>query len=791
MGLVDGTISSLIQGVSQQPARERLKGQVESQENCTSDPVTGVRPRGATEWIDELVSSADTYTAAHHYGDDSGNFVILYKSGEIKVFDVDGTENTVTVDSGADSYIPASGLEFIGIDDDIYLVDTAVTTAMLSGTRTYQDHGSLFFLLGGQYGREYSVTLNWKDAAETEYSQTYTYTTPNGSSASHINLIATDAIAESLVTGLVAITEINDDFDITRQDDVVYIERKTGADVATYSISVSDGDGGANMFAVNNKVDDVGDLPRYAPQGYLVAVEENATSDADNWYLEFVLDEGDEVVGDGFGSAGKWVETVSPDVDYQLDPSTMPHMLEKTGPSAFTLKQVEWEDRAVGDDSTNPLPSFIGHAINDMEAFQGRLVLLADVNLVTSRTDKPNNFFKQSATTTNDDDPIDVKSKLGSFVLKQAVPHNRDLLVFGDTAQFILFGRNAITPDNTSLVLTTEFETSLEANPVSAGRNVFLSFDIGQFTGIHEYFTEGSQDINDSRQITQHVSKYIKGSATKMAGTTNFNKLLVQTDSTDTDLYLYEYIWDNSQKVQSAWSKWSFSRDVVHFFFLGNLLYLVMKDGNSYGLFKLVVDDVEDDGVGYRVTLDDKYKESSVDTTLTLPYDVDDINNYVAVQGEGCPYPGLRVSIDSISGDTVTLSESMASGEVIFGRRYSRSIEPTMPFLRDREGVKIDSGSLTIKYFVVYFLDTGEFCANITDDYGYEVNVEYSGRVLGSPNNLIGQPSVSDGNFRVPFKKNTDNSQLKLESNSHLPFAFTEIGWVGSWKKKGRRTTGG
>lgn len=791
MAKVDGSISSLIQGVSQQPARERLPGQGELQINCSSDPVNGLTRRGPSEFVAQLINSADDYTFEDYDAESLGHFEMAYKKGEIRVFNLDGTENTVTVDGTADDYIPASGLKFIGIDGDIYLVDTAKTVEMLSDTRNYVENGSLVFWLGGQYGRDYSITIEWGATTVTG-----TYTSPDGSTSTDIEEIATDYIADKVLNdvtnGLVADTNFTTNFDYYIESDVIYFIPKDASGITEYEVTVSDGDGGANMFLCKQSVPDVGSLPRFAPQGFLVKIRESANASADDWYVEFVVEaETAPSIGDDFGSKGAWVETLAPDLEYQLDPETMPHILEKTGATAFTLKQAEWADREVGDDNTNPLPSFVGQTINDINAFQGRLALTSDVNLILSRTNKHTNFFNQSATALADDDPIDISSALGTFVLKDLVPHNRDLIVFSDDAQFIMFGRNAITPRNSSLVLTTEFETDLTATPVGAGRNIFFSFKYGNYSGLQEFFTEGSQDINDSRPITQHVAKYIQGVSKQLISTTNFNKLLVRTDYDEKVVYFYEYIWLNNQKVQTSWSKWTFDFDIKHMFFKDNVLYFVHQDGNSYEMYTLDLDDTPDSSTGYRVMLDQRIERTSVNTTFTVPYDIDDVDNYVAIQGTDCPNPGMKVLIDNYSSGTITLKSDMGGGTVLFGRKYQSRYIPTSPFVRDQDGVKVGSGVLTIKHFIIHFATTGYFEAYVTDDYGYEAVIEYNGRILGSPTNVLGEPAIASGSYLIPYKKNAETSNLEIRSDSHLPFYLTEMEWVGSWRKKGRRITGG
>lgn len=788
MALVDGSISSLIQGVSQQPERERLPGQCTVQENYSSDPVNGLQRRGPLEHVKSLISDANTYKFDYYNAGSLGKFIIANRAGVIRVFGLDGTEYTVNIDADAAAYLTDQQMLFIGLDNIIYVADPTKTVQVLSGGKPYADKSAIAFLLGGQYGRTYKIKLKFT-VSGVENNIEASYLTPDGSAASHINNIATNFIATKLETNLNALGAIfTDNFTVTREDDVLSVER---TDSSEFTLSVEDGDGGVNFIAVNNSVGDIGDLPRYAPQGYYVKVDESGSATIDDWYLEFVAEDDTIAIGDGFGTEGVWVETVAPGLDYQFDTATMPHQLVKDEFDVFTFKRGAWEDRRVGDDDTNPLPSFVGNTINDLQTFQGRLAITSDVNIVMSRTNAHTDFFKESATALIDSDPIDISSSIGTFILRDMVPHNRDLVIFSDAAQFIVFGRNAITPQNTSLVLTTEFDADLSAKPTAAGRAVFFGYKYGNFTGIQEFFTDGATDINDARNITQNVLQYIKGKPTQLISTTNFNKLIVRSDADKSRIYVYEYIWVQNQKAQSAWSSWKFSSNVEHCFFVDNLLYAVVSDGTDYRLTVLDLDVTADNGLDFRIELDNKIEAKTVNTAFDVPYTVDDIDTYVAVQGTGCPNPGLRVLIDSIVGNTVTLQKDMGGGNVFFGKRYKSIYQPTQPFVRDRDGVAIGSGHLIVKEYTVYFEDTGYLEALITDEYGYYSSVEYKGRVIGSPDNLIGKPAISDGRFKIPYKKNTTNSNLVIQSDDYTPMSLLELEWKGQYRKKGRRITGG
>lgn len=792
---VDGAASSLIQGVSQQPARERLPGQCTLQENMSSDPVNGLIRRPPTDHVAGLFTSASSYRFFEYNGESLGHFIIAYKSGDIRVFGLDGAEKTVTVQPGSAAYLTDAEMRAVGIDNKIYITNPGVTAAMLGTTKTYIKTGSIAFLLGGEYGRKYELKVNWRDAGNVAQTATVSYTTPDGSASSHILDIATDAIATQLTALFVANGTLNGIFDITRVSDVLYIRKKTASTIIAYSVEVSDGAGGVNFLAVNNSVTDTGKLPRYAPQGYVVNVTESGTSSVDDWWLEFVVPDDDAgnavATGAGFGLTGKWVEAVAPDIPYLLDTTTMPHVLTKTGATTFSFGPATWEGRLVGDETTNANPSFVGNTIVDMQAFQGRLVLLSDVNCVMSRSNKHTAFFNQSATTLADSDPIDISSSLGTYLLRRVIPHNRDLIIMSDRAQFIVFGRNMLTPKNSSLVLTTEFETDLSATPVGSGKNIFMCSKYGEFVSVQEYFAESSTDTNNARSITQHVLQYVQGTPVQLVSTTNFSKLLVRTDKDLRSLYMYEYIWAGDTKAQSAWSTLVFPDPVVFAFFDNSLMYMVCKGtDNVYRLRTLNLNIVPDTGVGYRVMLDMKVRAPGVGSTFTVPYPVDDISNFVAVQATGCPNPGMLAPIQSFAAGVVTLRGNMGGGTVVFGKKFSSRYIPTPFMVKDQDKVKIGRGKLTIKHVFVFFSDTGHAEVTVRDEFGYSQTVVYTGRIVGDPNNRLGEAVVTDGSFAVPVKKNADRAELEVFSDSHLPLSLLELEWVGQWRKSGKRIQG-
>ena len=129
---VSGTLGSLLQGVSQQPASIRNDGQVTEQINMVSDVVRGLTSRPSTE----LVAYNAVATAGLEFRNvtvSGTRFQMGYKAGVLEVIDELGVNRTVTLDAGVSSYI-GSAMEVYVYDDVTYLLNRDKVTLMDTST---------------------------------------------------------------------------------------------------------------------------------------------------------------------------------------------------------------------------------------------------------------------------------------------------------------------------------------------------------------------------------------------------------------------------------------------------------------------------------------------------------------------------------------------------------------------------------------------------------------------------------------------------------------------------------
>ena len=111
-------------------------------------------------------------------------------------------------------------------------------------------------------------------------------------------------------------------------------------------------------------------LPLNCPKDFKIKIIGDPEIDQDDYYVKFTTSNGSD------WSEGSWEETVGFNTIQSFDASTMPLTLVNDGVDSFTLQEVSWDSRAVGDDDTNPMPSFVGKNINNIGLFKNRLVML-------------------------------------------------------------------------------------------------------------------------------------------------------------------------------------------------------------------------------------------------------------------------------------------------------------------------------------------------------------------------------------------------------------------------------
>lgn len=793
-----------IQGVSQQPPKVRLPGQSTLQENAISSVVSGLIRRPGTVRLASLFEESSALTRFHYYnrGDNERYIIAIEPNSLPRVFGLNGDEYTIENMLSDEDYVrvsnPDETLSFDTIGDFTFITNSSVIPKKSTNLTPSLNKAVIINVQFADYGRDYIIKVDGEQAAR--------YSSPDGEDASQITQVDTGFVATALASGVnrdnggvgpedsgfhidEGLLDIGGDFEVLLQGNTIILSRLDNGD---FTVTTEDGADGRDLFAIKNSVKEVSDLPLYAPEGYKVEVVGSGASSADNYWLEAQSVEGDVV---------RWVESNGPEVSTGFDNTTMPHAIVRdrfeNGQPVFQLIEVDWSDRETGDDNTNPFPSFIidEFPITSLGTFQNRLYLTAGESVVMSRSNYFFEFFRDSVRTALDDDPIDIYADTRQVnYIKNSAVLDGDVAFFSANGQFLLPGREAVTKEKATLRYASTFENIDTCSPVASGDVIFFAFKYGRFSGIREFYTDSFTDTKKARPVTDHVDEYITGTARQLATSTNKNQLIVLGEN-PRELFLYSWLWQGQERVQSSWSKWIMKGDVRYVVYDKETLFIIISRDGTLEVETMELGDPDDPGLDFPVRLDRRVLLTATRDnghwSFTMPYDVEPDQEVIAVRGEGCYDKGVTISFDRTGREITTLEDIAEPGEseveVIVGIPFTTRYQPTMPFIKDRNGRVIDTDRLIINDVFINYDKTGDTRVIVENEWGNSRFYEFNGRRLGGVNNLIGFAPLIPGYFSFPIRQNSDRAIFTIETDSHLPFQLRDMEWRGRFNQRGRR----
>jgi len=786
MPLINGSIPNMINGVSQQPPSLRLRTQAELQENALSSVVAGLVKRPCTTHVAELtslnglnVSSAFVHTSRRD-ASTLNNLIVTNNSGtaNLQLIDKDGNSLSVT---GSTAYLnsatnPQEDLAAVTVADVTYILNKKqgvsidpATTPLQASNRRYE---ALVYVKQGDYRTTYTLKVRRPSGSYSTQSYTTGYSTNDSTSATNAAeaSIKTDNIATQLM-GISLPSGVNK----TQYNNVIHLYSDTD-----FEVVAEDSRGNAQLLAFKEETLDFKKLPPDGANGFIIRITGDNAKGQDDYYVK---------LSTGTVGQGVWKETVAPGITYKFNATTMPHQLRRTGATTYVFEPITWAERECGDDDTNPFPVFAEDnlSLNDIFFHRNRLGFLYDENIILSESGEFDayNLFRKTVLTTLDSDPIDVAvSNNQVSILKHAVPFNESLLLFSDQTQFKLNALDYLAPDTVTIDVSTQFEASLKAKPVGAGRYVFFPVRRGKWSGLREYFVDVDTETNDAADITAHIPKYIEGEIVKLEASSNEDTILAVTDAKPNTLYIYRYYWQGKEKLQASWSNWTFGGDILDVSFDKSDINLLIKysDGKiCLERMTLSTDDtVEITQGGWEILLDRREEITASGASHTLPIFWGNANA-VYVTDKGLLIPTTKI-----------VSELAAGNRVFGGIPYTFRYVFSEQVIRSNEET-INLGRLQLRNISVVYNDTGFFEAEVRPN-GSSITAnrnkyltQFTGRLVGSITNILNQPAISDGTFRINVMANSRNLEVELKSDSHLPCAFQSAEWEGYYNIRSQR----
>ena len=843
MPAVTQQIPNFLGGVSRQTDDKKLANQLTECVNGYPDPTFGLLKRPGMKHIEVLKKADGTafnkseLAGASWFFIDraaAGSYIGAIKGTNLYIWTADdGTFCTVT--NNGTGYLTGTSQDdyhFRSIQDTTIITNKTVTTAMdADNTFVAQSQGTIVLktltsgdevkvtIQGASGGTKYVETAIAQSGATFDSFLTGTHT------SHELRGAITDLIQKRHNENNTAFTG---KWYLNAYANSLTIRRTTGSNAILYNqqppsnatykfftLRVVGGTFNNTAEAFQDDVTNVSELPVESYHNHTVKILNSDSAD-DDYYLKFVAK-------DGVDGKGYWQETIARDVSPGLNNATMPHELSNTGATSFTFGPITYKDRLVGDDNTNPKPSFVGKKINSTFFYNNRFGMLSEDNVIFGVANDNFNFFAKSALTQIDSDPIDLNvSSIRPVKLFDVLPSPQGLLLFSERQQFQVYTTEsgALTPTTSVVRALSNYEMADNIRPVDFGTT---SAFVSRVPGYSKLFTMTLRDVQQPPvvvDISKAVLEWLPDTVDDLS-VSSPNSLVVLVDRDTKYLYLYRFYNNGKEDLFQSWVKWELPADVQAAKILNDAVTVVTQFEDEYAIGSIELDELPSgdiiataSGFSGNVPLDMAtrpvspavgvdavvYDSTNDITKVYVPYTPIDDKDAVMLLTVPTADDGTDAELDSDQGYWAKGIERIESGTgyhyfevkgnftsysdgIVVG--YGYDLEAIFPkFYLQRQGTGADyTAALTIARVKLSVGRTGAIQFKLKADGSNEwKNVQHTAegdKYQGDTN-----PVVQERVFTLPIHQRNTNFELKVTSDFPYPVSLVSMMWEGNYSQR-------
>ena len=547
------------------------------------------------------------------------------------------------------------------------------------------------------------------------------------------------------------------------------------------------------MRVMQTAVNDVSRLPNQCRNGYIVKVANARLAEEDDYYLKF---DGQN----GLDGPGSWNECAAPGIDKTL--TNMPLVIQRTSTTKFTIREYIYQDRLVGDDGTNPLPSFYGSRVNKVLFFRNRLAFLSGENVILSRpgTFGTPDFFIESALTVGASDPIDISaSSTFPSEIFDGIEINSGLVVFSSNQQFLLSTDSEIlNPETAKLRSVSTFNYNTAIPPISLGTTIAYLDSSGKFSRFNEVANiarEGEPSVVEQSKV---VPTLIPKEVDLLTNSRDNSMVLIGKTNNDT-VFGYKYFNVGEKREQQAWFKWKFNRPLIYHFVVNDEYFFLDAD---YFLQKVSLVQTDNDiaidheDVNYVLHLDNyttvangSYNATTNLTTFTNQSDwIDQISSYngtlvVIDDNAGATRVGRYAVCTVINNDDFTLPGNWSSATLKIGYLYEYKAEFPRIYPTKIEGERAFAdvnSSVVVHRIKVHFGKIGLYETTLTRKGKPNYSEVYESTLLDEYD-ASDAPYLAEYIKTVPIYERNTNVGITLKSSHPSPATLRGMSWEGDY----------
>ena len=713
-------------------------------------------------------------------------------------------------------------IEVLTLNDTTYVLNKDVTVEMNSTLSAASGHNpdreAFVVVTVNPASGNFEITLEW-DSGDPVHTQTAPSTgvlsaAPGADIQTTLTNIGTQITNQNITTP--TSPDVNPNFQVEVIGSVLHVSADHD-----FRIKITHANP-TNVYVIRDKVTNETRLPNFCKDGTVLKVVNTSNVDFDDWYVKFTTDDGSTT------GEGTWKETVASGLKYQINPNTMPHVLVRKSDGTFyfgpgdgavievinneEFKAPKWDDRNIGDDNTNPLPSFVGKKLSSIFFYRNRLGLLAEDAVNLSRAGDFTNFFATSAQTATDDDPIDISaSGTRPTILHHVLPTSVGLVLYAVNDQFLLStDSDLLSPKTCKINRLSSYECDQQVKPVSLGTtHAFLSksslytkmFELAQITN------ERPPVMNDPSVV---VPEYIPSTIDQFITSPSLSTVSLGTTGSK-DLYQFKFLnRGGEERVVASWYKWVLPGELLCQFFDESSLFVVTLNGtdvhlsrydltqsNESGYLKLTTGESTD------VCLDEYHinplRRGNSPTKVYLPFTYRAGSTVVVIdvggnrkslptaadQTGGKVHEFTSVSTDSL-GDYVSIDEDLLGKNLIIGTLYDMQVDLPKFYRFDSSGDSVnvdDTADLILHRFKVKLGLSGpiNFDVDITGipKWSNNSSVTYPYQYLLNSVNMLPQSTHT-----IPIFQRNENLSVSIKSSTPFPVSLLGMEWEGKYNRR-------
>ena len=230
-------------------------------------------------------------------------------------------------------------------------------------------------------------------------------------------------------------------------------------------------------------------------------------------------------------------------------------------------------------------PSFVGHYIRNLFFYKNRLGFVSMDNVIMSQPLEFLNFWRLSAMTASDADPIDLTASSMTDVFLFAVqPMTQGLVLFSTREQFVMTAGNdgVLTPSTAAIRSVSTYEMYTDIDPFQVDEDIYFTSQANNYTRVLSMTTRGENNSPQFNDVGKPVTTWLPIGINRAFGSSQ-NSFLALFDNSKENIYFYRFYRMDQNTAIRSWFRWDFPGKVLGAFMEQDQIFVAISaNGKVY-----------------------------------------------------------------------------------------------------------------------------------------------------------------------------------------------------------------